>query len=135
MIIQVEGATAEDVSAARRSLEALAESWGIALAEVPVGNTAAEDRDGDRDKVDPVALATLVSTVVLGLPVAALAVFDLADRIKKRRRAKELIEQARQLADRKVTIRLVERTRSLEIRNLEPDQLLDLLASAESREG
>lgn len=131
MIIQVEGATSEDVSAARGSLQVLAQEWGVAVAEVPATANGDEDRD---EKVDPVALATLVSSVVLAIPTAALAVMDLADRIKKRRRAKELIEQARQLADRKVTIRLVERTRSLEIRNLEPDQLLDLLASGESGE-
>ena len=65
---------------------------------------------------------------MLSLPSAALAVVDLADRIRKRRRAQELIDHARQLAAQHVTTDLVTQLRPIEIADLNPDQLLDLLA-------
>ena len=65
---------------------------------------------------------------MLSLPSAALAVVDLADRIRKRRRAQELIDHARQLATQHVTTYLVTQHRPIEIADLNPDQLLDLLA-------
>jgi hypothetical protein len=52
---------------------------------------------------------------------------DLADRIRKRRRAGELIDHAQQLADQQVTIYVVVPERTVELRPLTPDQLLDLL--------
>jgi hypothetical protein len=125
MIIQLESATAEDVAAARRSLDALAASWGVEAAVAP-RSTAADDLP--HKGIDPVALISLV----VSIPSAVLAVADIADRIMKRRRAKELIEQARQLsAEQQVSVLLVERTRTFELRSLEPDQLLELLAAEE----
>ena len=41
---------------------------------------------------------------MLSIPSAALAVADLADRIRKRRRATELIDHAQQLAAQQVTV-------------------------------
>jgi hypothetical protein len=72
-----------------------------------------------------VALASLV----VSLPSAALAVADLADRIRKRRRAKELIDHAQHLATQQVTVHLVSGSRTVELRTLDPDQLLDLQAN------
>jgi len=69
-----------------------------------------------------------VTALALSVPSAALAVLDLADRIHKRRRAKELIDQARQLAAQQVTVCLLSRDRSVELAGLAPDALLDLLA-------
>lgn len=126
MIIQLQSATAENVGAAKRSLEAMAQSWGQEIADAPAeATTAAGTVHDDHNKViDPVSLATLL----VSIPSAALAVTDLADRIRKRRRAKELIDQAQQLADQQVTICVTSRSRTVELRTLDPDQLLDLLA-------
>lgn len=67
-----------------------------------------------------------IATLVMSIPPAVLAVRDLADRIRKRRRAKELIGQAQQLAARQVTVYLMTPGRTVELRTLTPDQLLDL---------
>jgi hypothetical protein len=120
MIIQLEGATAQDTSMARRSLEELARGWGEEITDTPAAGSA---RHGDGKGVDPVALATLV----VSIPSGALAAVDLADRIRKRRRAGELIERAQQLAEQQVTIYVVVPERVVERRTLTPDQLLELL--------
>jgi hypothetical protein len=124
MIIQLESATAEDTSMARRSLEELARSWGEEVKDTDAGPPASGiTRHGDGKVIDPVALATLV----VSIPSAALAALDLADRIRKRRRAGELIDQAQHLAGQQVNIYLVVPARTVELRTLTPDQLLDLL--------
>ena len=51
---------------------------------------------------------------------------DLADRIHKRRRATELIDHAQQLATQRVIVHLITQNRTVELRTLTPDQLLDL---------
>lgn len=126
MIIQLEGATAENVDAAKRTLQAMAHSWGYEIAQLPAEpTTAAATTHNDDDKaIDPVSMAALV----LSLPSAATAVLDLADRIRKRPRAKELIDHAQQLADQQITVTLISESRTVELRALGPDQLLDLLA-------
>jgi hypothetical protein len=53
-------------------------------------------------------------------------VADLADRIRKRRRAGGLIDRAQQLAARQVTITLISPGHVTELRTLTLDQLLDL---------
>jgi hypothetical protein len=127
MIIQLQGATAENTAAARNSLEALARSWGQEITETPAETTAAaSSSDDDHGKIiDPFSLAALI----LSIPPAALAVLDLADRILKRHRASELISHAQQQAAQHVTLTLITRTRTIELRTLTPDQLLDLLDS------
>jgi hypothetical protein len=126
MIIQLEGRTGENVRAAKRSLEVMAHSWGHEIADTPAEAKAAAGtiHDHDGKVLDPVPVAALV----LSIPSAALAVLDLADRIHKRRRAEELINQAQQLAAQHTTVCLVSRNRTIEVRTLAPDQLLDLLA-------
>ena len=123
MIIQLDSATAENTGVARRSLEALAHSWGQEIAEAPAGAATAADtgHDDDGKVIDPVAVASLV----LSIPSAALAVADLADRIRKRRRATELIDQAQQLAAKQVTVYLMSPGRTVELSTLTPDQLLE----------
>jgi hypothetical protein len=121
MIIQVEGASAADVAEARRGLADLARDWGVEITEA--GPAAPVHRDGYRG-IDPVALASLV----VSLPSAALAVADLADRIKKRKRAKDLIDQAAVHAEKRVTAIVITDTRTIELRSLTPDQLIDLAA-------
>jgi hypothetical protein len=125
MIIRLESATAGNVEAARRTLESLAHSWGHELEEDPAHTPepAAATRNDDK-VIDPIS----VTALALSIPPAALAVLDLADRIRKRRRAKDLIDQSRQLAAQQVTVCLMSHSRPVELTALAPDQLLDLLA-------
>lgn len=80
--------------------------------------------DGHRG-IDPVALASLI----VSLPSVALAVADLADRIKKRKRAKDLIDHAELLSEKRVTTIVITETRTVDLRSLTPDQLLALAAA------
>ncbi len=123
MIIQVESATPEDLEAAQRSLNVLAESWGHG-ADLSAQAPVAADPGREDKAIDPVAVATLV----MSIPSAALAVLDLTDRIRKRRRAGELIDCARELADRHVTACVISQNRAVDLPTLNPDQLLDLLS-------
>jgi hypothetical protein len=61
-----------------------------------------------------------------------VAVGDLADRISKRRRAKELIDKAERLADDQVSVCVMTKNRTMEVRGLDPDQLLELLAAEDT---
>jgi len=123
MIIQLEGAPAS-TAAARHALQALARSWGHDTAEAPAETAAGTSRDDPGKSIDPVSLAALA----MSIPSTALAVLDLADRIRKRHRASELIDHAQQQAAQQVTLTLITRTRTAELRTLTPDQLLDLIA-------
>jgi len=123
MIIQLDSATTGNTGPARHSLEELARSWGHEIAVTPAGATLTARTGHDEGKaIDPVAAASLV----LSIPSAALAVADLADRIRKRRRAAELIDHARQLAARQVTIYVISPGCTTDLSTLTPDQLLDL---------
>jgi hypothetical protein len=125
VIIQLEAPANGNLEAAHRSLAALAHSWGYQTAQAPAEMpTAAARHDDDTRAIDPVSLAA----AVLSVPSAALAVLDLADRIHKRRRARELIDHSQQLLAQQVTVRLLSHGRAVELRALSPDQLLDLLA-------
>jgi hypothetical protein len=122
MIIQLEGATAGDAEAARRSLQELARSWGQDLTKATARTAPATRTGPDEGKaIDPVSLATLV----VSLPSAALAALDLADRIRKRRRAEELIDHARHQATQQVNIYLISQGCPVELSTLTSDQLLD----------
>jgi hypothetical protein len=129
MIIQLEGPATADVDAAQRSLAALTRRWGYEIAQSPEGALpAAAIHDENRKAIDPVSVAA----AVLSIPSAALAVADLADRIRKRRRASELIDHARQLADQHVSVRVISHGHTAELRTMAPDQLLELLDSEDS---
>lgn len=57
MIIQLESATAEDIQAARRELEAVANSWGHEMAEAPATTPETAGAAGNDDKqIDPVSV-------------------------------------------------------------------------------
>jgi hydroxylamine reductase (hybrid-cluster protein) len=126
MIIQLESATGQNMETAKHRLQNLAQSWGHEITEAPAEATAAAGpMHNDSDKaIDPVSVAALV----LSIPSTSLAVLDLADRIHKRRRAKELIDHAQQMATQQVTARLIAHNQAVEVRTLSPDQLLDLTA-------
>ena len=122
MIIEFVGADAE---AAGKSVAALTASWGYQPEPAP---TAEPANDRDTKGVDPLALTSLI----VSIPSAMLAVADIADRIHKRRRAAELIERAQQLRTQQATARLVREDRSIDLATLTPDQLLDLIADDDS---
>ena len=122
MIIEFVGA---DVEAAEKSLATLTASWGYQPEPAP---TAEPANDRDTKGVDPLALTSLI----VSIPSAMLAVADIADRIHKRRRAGELIERAQQLRTQQATARLVREDRSVDLATLTPDQLLDLIADDDS---
>jgi hypothetical protein len=125
MIIQLDAATTADTTAAQRVLDDLAREWGHQITDAPAPATPAATGGGQGKVIDPVAVASLL----VSLPSAALAVADLADRIRKRRRAQELITTAQNLADQRVTARLVSGGHTIDLSTLTPDQLLDLLTS------
>ena len=111
IIIQIGSGTAGNVQAAQLSLVTMVHGWGHEIAEAPAEAVAAAEANlGDRKGLDPVSLTSLV----LSIPSAVLAVQDLADRIRKRRRAKELIDLAQQLASQRVTINVMSRNRTVQ---------------------
>ncbi|MFC9261325.1 hypothetical protein ACFT25_16095 [Streptomyces hydrogenans] len=118
MIIEIVGPGAD---AARESIAAVTADWGHPAHAI--SSTAAVTRP-DTKGVDPVA----VTALLLSVPSAVLAVTDIADRIRKRRRAGELIERARQLSTEQTTARLVRADHSVDLATLTSDQLLDLIA-------
>jgi hypothetical protein len=122
MIIEFVGA---DVEAAGKSVAALTSSWGYQPEPTP---TAEPANDPDAKVVDPIS----VTSLVVSIPSAMLAVADIADRIHKRRRAGELIERAQQLRAQQAAARLVREDRSVDLATLTPDQLLDLIADEPS---
>ncbi|MFF4270440.1 hypothetical protein [Streptomyces sp. NPDC001536] len=122
MIIEFVGA---DTEAAGKSIAALTASWGYPPEPAP---TAEPATNPDTKGVDPVA----VTSLLVSIPSAMLAVADIADRIRKRRRASELIERAQQLSAQQATVRLVCEDRSVDLAALTPDQLLDLVADEPS---
>jgi hypothetical protein len=128
MIIRLDAANAGSLEAARDSVQALARSWDQEITEKPAEAAAAGTARPGEKVIDPVSIATLV----LSIPPAALAVQDLADRIRKRRRARQLIDQAQQLSAQHVTLSLTLPGRTVELSGLTPDQLLDLLAGQEA---
>jgi hypothetical protein len=122
MFIRLEGVTAEHVQTAGRDIEFLIRSWEHETA-ITADTITATDLAGDDKTLDPVA----VTALMLSIPQTVLDVVDLADRIQKRRRAKELIDQAQQLATQQVTTILVSQPHSVELASLTPDELLETL--------
>lgn len=122
MIIEFVGA---DVEAAGKSVAALTSSWGYQPEPVSAPEPV---NDPDAKVVDPIS----VTALVVSIPSAMLAVADIADRIRKRRRASELIERAQQLRAQHAAVRLVREDRSVDLATLTPDQLLDLIADEPS---
>lgn len=125
MIIRLNG-TDRILGAAGDDLAELARSWGQGVTSRSAESAA--PGDGVRG-VDPVALASLV----VSLPSAALAVADLADRIEKRHRAKDLITKAQHLKASHVTATIDGHAGPVDLATLTPDQLLDLAIAAEAQ--
>jgi hypothetical protein len=73
-----------------------------------------------------------LAALILAIPAAALAVWDLADRIGKRRRAERLIVDAQRLhVEKSVEIDLITIDGPQALERMAPDQLLDLATEME----
>ena len=86
-----------------------------------------EAPDAERKVVDPISLATLI----LSIPTAVLAVIDIVDRLKKRRKAQAVIDAAKRAkAEQQVDIYLLTLDQTPQpVADLTPDRLLDLVAA------
>ncbi|MGI5507178.1 hypothetical protein [Lentzea sp. CA-135723] len=120
MIIRIESATDDGLASAKSSLDKLVGAWGYQTRETPL--SAEGSAPEDKKAVDPVAVAALI----VSIPSAALAVTDLADRILKRRRAQELIDEIKRELDGKTTLELITDDGPRDITELSPDQVLDI---------
>lgn len=115
----------DNAQRAASELAALVESFGAeATAEIVKPDDASDEA---RRAVDPVTVATLV----LAIPPAVLAVIQIGDRIadqmEKRRRAKQLLERARQMRETgKIEIHIVGEDGVRLLIALSADDLLDL---------
>ncbi|WP_372673147.1 hypothetical protein [Amycolatopsis kentuckyensis] len=123
MIIRIESDTKAGLASAKASLDELIGDWGYRVREIPLNPPASGYSTREDEKsVDPIALAALI----VSIPSAALAVTDLADRIRKRRRAHDLIDKIKQDLDGKTTVKLITDDGPRDLSQLNPDQLLDL---------
>ncbi|WP_372667917.1 hypothetical protein [Amycolatopsis kentuckyensis] len=123
MIIHIESDTTAGLESAKATLDELIGEWGYCVHETPLSATALGDPARENEKsVDPVALAALI----VSIPSAALAVTDLTDRIRKRRRAQSLIDKIRNDLDGNITLTLITDDGPRHLSELNPDQLLDL---------
>lgn len=114
-----------------RALECLWVSFGD---EANIQRETLDDLPEDaRKAIDPISLTALI----LSIPPAALAVWDLADRIKKRQRAQKLIDEATRLQiEMKVETYLLTFKGPKLLSDMTADQVVDLARSvAQSPEG
>ena len=115
----------DDAEAAAAALVAALDGGeGIAARTEP----APPPPPGERRAIDPVALAALI----VSIPGAVLAVWDMVDRIRKKRpRAQAVVETARRLrVERRVEITLLAADRTqYTVADLDADRLLDLVAA------
>ncbi|WP_114861708.1 hypothetical protein [Azospirillum brasilense] len=120
----------DDPQPAAADFAALIESFGAeATAQVLRSDAASNEA---RRVIDPIALTALV----VSIPSAVLAVLQLgdrvADRMEKRRRAKQLLESARQICDTgKVEFLIVGEDGPRSLIALSADDLLDLAEAKE----
>jgi hypothetical protein len=116
-------AAADDLEALLAD-EAAGPEAGPALTRRP----AAPTDSGLTKAVDPIA----VTALILAIPSAVLAVWDLGSRLEARRKAGRIIEQAQRLRIERGTetfVLTLEGPRALE--TLDPDRLLELAAGAD----
>jgi hypothetical protein len=115
----------DDPQPAADEFAALIESFGAeATAETLKPDDASDEA---RRVVDPITLAALI----VSIPSAILAVVQIgdriADRMEKRRRAKQLLERVRQIREAgKVEIHIVGKDGARSLVTLSADDLLDM---------
>ena len=107
-----------------RAFESLWASFGD---ESTVQREKLDDLPEDaRKAIDPISLTALI----LSIPSAALAVWDLADRINKRQRAQKLIDEAKRLQiEKKLETYLVTFEGPKLLNDMTADQVVDLARS------
>lgn len=116
--LQLHVSGAGDTRRAAESLKAvLGDEIGIVVEPAPIASADA------RRAIDPIAAAALI----LSIPSALLAVADLVQRIRSRKKASELIEVGGRLTvEHRVEIHVMTPTGPQALRSLTPDRLLDL---------
>ena len=125
MNIQLHATSTRAASTASQSLQNLARDWGYPATCTPARPDTGPAGHDTGKTIDPVA----VTSLIVSIPSAALAVLDLADRIAKRRRATQLIDHAQHLTAQHITLTLTIPARTIELATLTPDQLLDLITN------
>jgi hypothetical protein len=125
MRLRLVGEPQQDLAAATDTIERLVEEWG---GDVRIEQASQGAPTPDHKGVDAIAVAALV----LAVPSAVLAVVDLADRIRKRRRAMQLIEEARQVnVTYSVQVFIETAGGPLLVSDMDPDRLLELVPAEE----
>lgn len=120
MMIELTTGTSDSAAVvdAADTLAALIGSWDTA---VTIGRPTPPPASSDK-AIDPISVAALV----LSVPSALLAVIDIADRISKRRRAKQLVEQAQTIRDTTdVRVHVVVGGTRRPLDEVDPDDLLE----------
>ncbi|MGH8931765.1 MAG: hypothetical protein ACRDZO_14360 [Egibacteraceae bacterium] len=131
MIIKlVPASQAGDCDAAAQALEAVVHTWDkeLVVSCREVKELSAEERKA----IDPLSVAALI----LSIPSAALAFVDLADRMRKRQRAQQIIEKAGEFrASRNAQAYIITVQGAIPLDTMRPDDLLDVapLSRPESR--
>jgi hypothetical protein len=121
LVLRGEGAEAA-AAELERALSAGEEAIALARRETEALPEAA------RKALDPVSLAALI----LAIPSAALATWDLADRIRKRKRAQRLLDAARRLRiEKRVETYVVTLEGPKGLDEVSADELLELAADLE----
>jgi hypothetical protein len=82
-----------------------------------------------RKAIDPISLAALI----VAIPAAVLSAWDLGDRIKKRKRAETLLQEAKRLrVEKRVETYVVTLEGPKALDTLDPDRLLELAMRLEN---
>lgn len=126
MRLQLVGQRQQDLAAAADAIEEVLREWGE---DVSIERaSAAGGPEGVHKGMDPVSVAALV----LAIPSAVLAVLDIADRIRKRRRAKQLVARAEEVRITfNVEVSILAPSGPQPVAGLDPDRLLALAAGPE----
>ena len=69
--------------------------------------------------------------LIVSIPSAALAVLDLADRIRKRNRAEDLLDHAHQLTAQNLSLVVTVDGRPVTLTSLSADHVLDIASADE----
>jgi hypothetical protein len=100
------------------------------MAVQPERRTVNNDRAEPKRAVDPIAVAALI----VSIPSALLAIADLADRIRKRRKAEEVLGKVKQLivnGNVSITVTVTGNESPVSLHDLTADKLLELATEAD----
>lgn len=123
--IQIEGQEVEE--AAGLLARALEKELGY---KPGLKRLVATDDKETRLDLDPVAVATLL----VSIPGAALAAWDLVQRFKKRNKAEKIIKEARELTEARPGLRITISTpggTTVRLDKMDPNELVDVAIEVE----